>query len=129
MVVSLLYQIKERRGDVAERGVRRIRAQDLAEQTHIFREQFRAVSKRDRSRQSRIHLETVAAAAAHFHDLAERGPVETECRSSAHSIMSHRNVRGHQRVVDELRHLAGADATDAHDETAECFEDRLARRR
>ena len=30
----------------------------------------------------------------------------------------------HQRIVDELRHLAGAHVTHAHDEPAKCLEDR-----
>ena len=38
--------------------------------------------------------------------------------------MGHRDMRGHQCIVDELRHLAGADAAHAHDQTAECLENR-----
>jgi hypothetical protein len=44
-------------------------------------------------------------------------------------MVGHRYVGRHQRIVDELRHLAGAHVADAHDESTKGLEDRPRSRR
>src|SRR3546814_15047544 len=80
--------------------------------------------KRCERRLSRIDIEAEAAAAADGHQFSQCLTVDAELFTGDERVVCDREVRRHQRVVDQFRALAGTDAAEVDDAAGEGLEHR-----
>src|SRR3546814_335187 len=121
---GLCRAFEHRRRNIAQHRVCLVVAERFAEQAHVLDQQLCAMCKRCERRLSRIDIEAEAAAAADADQFGERLAVDAELFTGDERVVCDREVRRHQRVVDQFRALAGTDAAEVDDAAGEGLEHR-----